>query len=85
MITDIMTIKKGISRVIWGYVFLYFDLNIGTVSIFACICRLSSVPFCDSLAAGRGTGIKTASDLLHHPGGMEGRKLDIQLVLSSFG
>ena len=33
MITDIMTIKKGISRVIWGYVFLYFDLNIGTVSI----------------------------------------------------
>ena len=31
--TDYQKLYAGISRVAWGYFFLYFDINIGTVSV----------------------------------------------------
>ena len=31
--TDYTKIKNGISKIIWGYFFLYFNINLGTVSI----------------------------------------------------
>ena len=31
--TDYQKIYDGISKAIWGYFFLYFDINLGTISI----------------------------------------------------